>query len=724
MNKLFGLTIGGLKHKILNLVMVIFFVTLICGIGLFVFHSKALKTVVSLARHESQTAINEISTETMHEVMENSLTKVNGLQAYVANDMFDDTMCDVLTLQSLATGLFEHRENFEPYPYHAPRMIDDGTYTAQALSEEGVNINDSVYLPIAAHMSDTMVAMCNNSIYMNNCYIGLEDGTILCVDDLSANKFDADGNVTDFPVRDRFWYEEAKETGSLYFSGVMYDMYTGKPCVACAAPVYAHGELIGVVGMDLFLDDMEEYVNESASEGGFITIINDRGQVVFAPEGNGVFEIRTSDEAEDLRNSEERELADFVSMALRSPTGLRTLNIGGVDYYAAATPMDRIGWIVVTIVSKKVAERSTTVMLSEYDNINDEATRMYNERTAQFRLVFVVLIILIMAFGVTSTLLQSDKIVKPIEAMTAAIVGSTNGNRFEMKDQYRTGDEIEILAESFDDLSRKTHKYIEEITAITSEKERIGTELALANQIQTSMLPHDFPPFPDRKEFDIYATMDPAREVGGDFYDFFFIDEDHLCLVIADVSGKGVPAALFMMNAKTMIRSYAVSGKSVSEIIQKTNESICQNNQAEMFVTVWIGILDVRTGIIKASNAGHEYPILRRSGENFSILKEKHGLPVGAMEDMVYREYEIKLGKDDVLFLYTDGVPEAANAEDKLFGDERMIKALDEEPEASVEDILRNVRAAVERFVGEAEQFDDLTMMCIKYYGNNDNKKE
>ena len=250
-----------------------------------------------------------------------------------------------------------------------------------------------------------------------------------------------------------------------------------------------------------------------------------------------------------------------------------------------------------------------------------------------------------------------------------------------------------------------------------TEQERISNELQMANAIQLAMLPHDFPPFPDRKEFDIYASMDPAREVGGDFYDYFLIDDDHLCMVMADVSGKGIPAALFMMISKTLLQSFADLDQSASDILTKTNDSICKNNQTDMFVTVWLGILEISTGKLVAANAGHEYPVIRRSGGVYELYKDRHGLVLGGMEGLRYREYELFLSAGDKLFLYTDGVPEATAADKSMFGNDRMLAALNTDPEASPKDVLKNVRHAVDEFVGDAEQFDDLTMLCLEYKG-------
>jgi serine phosphatase RsbU (regulator of sigma subunit) len=251
--------------------------------------------------------------------------------------------------------------------------------------------------------------------------------------------------------------------------------------------------------------------------------------------------------------------------------------------------------------------------------------------------------------------------------------------------------------------------------SMVAEKERIHTELSLATAIQTSLLPHVFPPFPTRKEFDIYAATDPAREVGGDFYDFFLIDEDHLCLVMADVSGKGIPAALFMMISKTILQSCAMMGHSVEEILTKTNDGLTENNQTGMFVTVWMGILEISTGKISCANAGHEYPAIMRAGGQFELFKDKHGFVLGGMEDMIYKEYEIKLNHGDRLFLYTDGVPEAADRKENMYGTDRMIKALNKDTRADVKSLCQNVRADINDFVKDAEQFDDLTMMCLEY---------
>ena len=312
----------------------------------------------------------------------------------------------------------------------------------------------------------------------------------------------------------------------------------------------------------------------------------------------------------------------------------------------------------------------------------------------------------------------------PIDTIAGAAVayvqdkqeGAGNTNHFSALGIH-TGDELENLGEVMAEMEKSLTEHEKEMTRITAEKERISTELNMAARIQASMLPHSFPPFPDRKEFDLYASMDPAKEVGGDFYDFFLIDNDHLCLVMADVSGKGVPAALFMMISKVILQSCAMLGRSAGEILTKMNEAICSNNQTEMFVTAWVGILEISTGKLTAANAGHEYPVIKRADENFELFKDRHGFVIGGIAGMEYKEYELQLNSGDKLFLYTDGVPEATDENMELFGTGRMLSALNEAKDCTPEQILKNMRRAVDGFVKDAEQFDDLTMLCLEYKG-------
>ena len=255
------------------------------------------------------------------------------------------------------------------------------------------------------------------------------------------------------------------------------------------------------------------------------------------------------------------------------------------------------------------------------------------------------------------------------------------------------------------------------IVSMMSELDRLDKELELAAKIQANSLPAVFPAFPERREFDLFASMTPAKEVGGDFYDFFLVDDDHLALVIADVSGKGVPAALFMMIAKSLLKNQLLGGCAPEEALHRTNLQLCENNPSMTFVTVWLALLELSTGKGLACNAGHENPGLRRAGGPFELLKYKHDLMVGVRKKAQYHAHEFTLRPGDCLFVYTDGVPEAANADHAMFGGERLLETLNQEADADPRTLIQRVHEAADRFAGGAPQFDDITMLCLKYRG-------
>ena len=349
-----------------------------------------------------------------------------------------------------------------------------------------------------------------------------------------------------------------------------------------------------------------------------------------------------------------------------------------------------------------------------------------------FLIRYIFATIAVTAFmGFIITRLMERTTVRPINAIAKAAQsyvedrrsGNTRMEHFSSL-PIRTGDEVEHLNRVMAQMEKDLSVYMEDLTRVTKKEERVRTELDMASKIQKGALPDIFPAFPDRQEFDLYASMEPAKEIGGDFYDFFLIDDDHLCLVIADVSGKGVPAALFMMASKIILADNAIMGKSPSEILYDANNAICKNNKLEMFVTVWVGILEISTGKLSAANAGHEYPALKRGDGGFSVFKDRHGFVLGGMEGMKYKEYEIQLSPGDKLFVYTDGVSEANDPDGNMFEVKRMIDALNEDPDASPAQILGAVRGEISKFVREAEQFDDLTMLCLEYKGPQKDDKE
>lgn len=292
--------------------------------------------------------------------------------------------------------------------------------------------------------------------------------------------------------------------------------------------------------------------------------------------------------------------------------------------------------------------------------------------------------------------------------------------------EITTGDEIEQLSEAMKRMEADIGRYIRNLTKVTSEKQRLSTELSLANRIQLHMLPSIFPAFPDRPEFDIRASMVPAKEVGGDFYDFFMLDHDHLGIVVADVSGKGIPAAMFMMISRTVIRNISqnmaeMMKMSPGAILRKTNDILCDNNKDQMFVTAWMGILDIPSGKIVYSNAGHVKPLLKHSGK-WEYDENPHDFVLAGMEGLEYKDYNYLLTPGDFLFLYTDGIIEASDPDENLVGCDRLLEIVKKSPE-DTEEFMTYVKGEVDAFVRGADQFDDMTMLVLEYNGPEKKKK-
>lgn len=401
------------------------------------------------------------------------------------------------------------------------------------------------------------------------------------------------------------------------------------------------------------------------------------------------------------------------------------LNWDGTGRLYSIDKTEKYGWLATSGVPIRNADGEIFAFVMADISLAEMNTGM-RSFVLQYSITMFILVNLV---GVIMALRMKKVLVNPINKIASAAeryvqdkrenTGAT-GHFTDL--QIATGDEVENLALIMSDMETDLSEYEENLARAVAEKERVGTELALATRIQAGMLPSIYPAFPERPEFDIYASMTPAKEVGGDFYDFFLVDDDHLCMVMADVSGKGIPAALFMMASKIILANNAKLGKSPAQILTDTNASICSNNHEEMFVTVWLGILELSTGKLTAANAGHEYPVFKKADGQFELLKDKHGFVIGGMDGARYKEYELQMEPGSKLFLYTDGVPEATDAQRELFGTERMLAALNEAADAKPKDTLQQMHNAVNDFVKDAEQFDDLTMLCVQYIGKEEQK--
>lgn len=432
---------------------------------------------------------------------------------------------------------------------------------------------------------------------------------------------------------------------------------------------------------------------------------------------------------------EKKENYDFYSVKLGELTGedysakvagqyLKGLDADDITYFSNRT---EFGYDYTGMIPIRNSQGKAVALLAIDMSMNEIAKVLVNYALATLGLMIVISLLAVYLVNrwlknrVTDPVLRLEKV---SEAFVESSHKAETPEDLIINDpDIHTGDEIESLSGAMSDMFAGMKKYMSSLVSVTKEKERIGAELNVATSIQASMLPRIFPAFPGRKEFDIFATMDPAKYVGGDFYDFFMLDDNTIGLVMADVSGKGVPAALFMVISKTLIKNRCQVSRSPADVLNYVNDQLCEGNDGDMFVTVWLAILDINTGKGMAANAGHEHPAIRRKGGKYELDVYRHSPAVATMEGMRFREHPFELNPGDSLFVYTDGVPEANNENGEFYGTDRMIECLNADPEATVHELLVEVREDIRKFAGPAEQFDDITMLAFEFWGP-DGKQE
>ncbi|MCL2048384.1 MAG: SpoIIE family protein phosphatase [Defluviitaleaceae bacterium] len=590
--------------------------------------------------------------------------------------------------------------NYLPRSVDFPNADNAGITVAQLRLAEGVHLSEvQATAGLMGNLSELLISEHDALDYVRSVYLGTEDGVSLSADG------DSDKKTNVFDPRTRGWYQSAKETGGLIWTDVFADATGRGLTITCAKPFYDENGIYGVAGVGMLLEFLNEIVVETTvGETGYAFITNEHGEMIISDtvtidENNAVIS----------RNVAEFLPQDTVTDMLNGGTNIRQVEIDGELYLISYAPLSALPWSLAVVMS---ADEVIAPALSSENNIIGMTRKAVVgiDRVILFALGVFVAALLLTLYG--SAILGrrlSAGLAKPIIELSegAGIIGAGD---LEHKLDIKTGDELEAMACAFNTM-------ITNIKVITAEKERIGAELDVATQIQASMLPSIFPPYPDHDEFDLFASMQPAKEVGGDFYDFFLVDENTLAVVMADVSGKGVPAALFMVIAKTLIKNNAQSGKSPKEVFESVNNILCENNDANMFVTAILGYLDIPTGKFTFVNAGHNPPLLRSGKAGFDWLKTRPGFILAGMEGMSYTQHEVLLQPNDELFLYTDGVTEAMNNEKDLFSDPRLLETANNHLDLHLSEFTNLIKKEIDDFAEGAEQADDITMLSLRYTG-------
>ncbi len=650
---------------------------------------------------------------------------------------------DATILANAVTEIMSHPENYSPKTLPDPRT--DQIHNAELYRIYAPDIRDHITPEIqreqdlVANVKDILPELLKSYMGFNaTAFVGGEKGWYICarlVVDKNGNTNLEDTvhfsyeRIYEFDPRKRPWYIAAKNANK----PVVSDLYStieigGYQQIGASAPFYdAEGNMLGVAGLDSSNTDLYGWINEFTESQGVINfVLNNQGKIIFSTQKKGILAVNDYGDdlvsrsgGSDLRNNPEEDLAAAAKRMIDGEQDVVPIKLDEETFFLAFAPMPETGWSFGMLVPEseisEATENTQDYFLKQVSKLQNQMRQQYSYVNNLVIIIPVALLIILFLMGTN----LSRRFVKPIHELSNGVREIASGN-LDKKLDIHTGDEIEHLAICFNEMTGALKNYMSNLAKETADKERLATELDVATEIQRGMLPKDFP---DRADFELYATMTPAKEVGGDFYDFYFLDETHLAITVADVSGKGIPAALFMVISKNILDNFATSfykQNGLAPVVAAANEQLCANNEAMMFVTAFIGVLDLETGEFTFVNAGHNPPVIYHAEENHcDFLDVKKNFVLGPMDGIPFVEQKIFLKRGDLLFLYTDGVTEALNVAEEEYLPDRLIAFMNStDCRADLKTLLKNVRGDLAEHVGEAEQSDDITMFALRFKGN------
>ena len=538
-------------------------------------------------------------------------------------------------------------------------------------------------------------------------YITTESGINIGYDNTAKSKpAYFDGRTTE-------WYTKVKETGDVYISQVYKDSFDRGIMITIAVPCRGEDDkLHGVVGMDLLIENLNDILKEiNVGEDGYAMLISPDMMIC----ADGITEENERDFENFLGSSSD----DILKGIINKENNVVETIIDNKNVYAVYTPIGVSDWSIVSIIPQDKIIEPSVELSNKINEISEDAEAVLNRNILLVIIIWFIVVAVLLVLIIKHIGTVADAISNPIMKLCSDIEKIGTGN-LDYTSDIHTGDEVEILSQSFEKMTVELQNYIDNFEKVTSDKQRIETELSVAKQIQASVLPCIFPAFPARDDFDIFAVMTPAKEVGGDFYDFYLIGENKLGIIMADVSGKGVPAALFMMISKALIKNLALEGLEVNEIFETANNQLNENNDTFMFVTAFMAVINLETGVMDYVNAGHNPPLLRRADNSFEWLDMKKNCILAVMPEMKFEKQTIQLNKNDILFTYTDGVTEAVNTENNFYGEPKLYEELNKISgidTIDIDKIVSGISQTIDDFANGAPQADDITMLVFKYIG-------
>ncbi len=652
-----------------------------------------------------------------------------------------DFYINIKLLDKEAHAINQHPENFKARPVRLGREFQEGDVAALRYAPF-INIEDlstpqlSNEIDMLGNLQDLFYFMSLN--YRNPDFwdaptfgILTESGIGIMADSaVTLEQWHSSNDQADFwknPLyteAQKAWLE-GRRNEPIYTSTYSPGINRNLGVFSCSIPYELNGNFGGVIFFSILMDELAYLVEPATTTSDeFNFVLNAEGKVILSSKEKSSdlkgFQV-VYDNPPDIRESKQKALAEIAKKMTAGAKGMEEIELNGNLYYIAYAPISELRWSLGVVlpaneVTETVEENRTIIQ-----NLTEEKVKILDQR---FILVMVVMLVIALALWFAITTLIGKRLatqfVQPIKDLSEGVRDIAMGNFEKKLEVVASGDEIESLSTTFNAMTIELHDYMENLKKVTAERERMAAELDVAKNIQRSMLPQDFPPFPDKTEFDIYATMEAAKMVGGDFYDFYLADENHLVVTIADVSGKGIPAALFMMSSKTILKNFVLMANTADDLaaaMTLANQQLCQNNEELMFVTIFLAMLDLRTGKLIYVNAAHNSPLIYHNGK-YEYLPRIKAVAPGVRPKARYEQAELQMDPGDILFLYTDGVTEAENLNEELYSNERLETFLNTTDSTEpLEDLLTQVRQSIKDHVNGAQQSDDITMLALRFKG-------
>ena len=700
-----------IRRKVSVMVMLIAAIVAVLVGGLGIYHMQIIRSTVLAEEVELGDTVSELSRSALqNQVLEDieNIVQTNAQLTDAKLSVFDNAVSHLA--RAIHNQYVRTRDDPEKYPGNEilpPNDKDCGTYTMQRTLAARAVTPEDIQGDMAAlsYMEPILNAIITeNSDMISTIYIGTESGLLVSYDLVNyGGPYDGSGEY--YYYFTAAWYENGKNATDAFFTETYFDSFNRGLVVTCAAPFTdADGNFAGVVGMDILITDLvDSVVKTSVGEGSKAFLLDKDGNILAYPGMD-----YTSDTLHNIYNIAPQSAADDIT------SGDSGINFSDGDYIVYY-PISTSSWSFAVYIPASLVNGPGEYIRTEIESSTDNTLLLIDDDVLYSILHLFAIIAAVLVLALVVSYYFSRRLTDPILKLQKDVKKMSSGD-LKHRVSNTSNDEVGDLADAFNDMAGSLDNYINDLTHVTAEKERISTELNVATQIQASMLPQIFPDFCDKEQFRIYATMNPAKEVGGDFYDFFMVDETHLAFVMADVSGKGVPAALFMVIGKTLIKDHTTPGRDLAEVFTEVNSLLCQSNSEDLFITAFEAVLDLESGELRYVNAGHEIPFIAPAGEPYKPYKISAGFVLAGMDGVRYRSGSLVMNDGDRIFQYTDGVTEATSSSNELYGMERLEKVLSDNTSCSPLDLLPKVKEDIDAFVGDAPQFDDITMLCLEYH--------